>query len=174
MRRAILALTFGSLLFAGAAACGDNADAPTAAASATSATSDVVSAAPSSPAADYTADTKQVCGKVEKVLTDDIKGFATELGKMIAYKEAKQTSDAATAREAAGKELKGVAATIKKTTAAAQDPKLQAAGAESAAAIVKTADDDKFFGQIKSTTNMEKIVEAKFTEWFVPLGEFCA
>jgi len=170
MRRAILALTFGSLLFA-SAACGDSADSPTAAAPATSS---VVSAVPSSPAADYSADTKQVCGKVEKILTDDINGFATELGKMIAYKEAKQTSAAATAREAAGKELKSVAASIKKTTAAAQDPKLRTAGAESAAEIVKTAEDDKFFSDIKSTTNMEKVVEAKFEAWFVPLGEFCA
>jgi hypothetical protein len=93
---------------------------------------------------------------------------------MIANKEAKQTAAAAAARKAAGDELKRVGATVKKETAAAQDPELRAAGAVSAAKFVKTAGDDRFFDKIKSTSDLNKIIEARLTEWFTPVAGYCA
>ena len=169
MRRAILAVTTGCVLLTGAA-CGNDADSSTTAAATPSA---APSAVASSPAADYTADTKAVCAKVDKIFTEDLEDFATELGKMIAYKEAKQTSEANTAEKSAGKELKEVAAAMKKATGAAQDPGLVKAGEASAEKITTTAGDTKFFDKIKTTKDVDTVLEAEFTAWFTPLSEYC-
>jgi hypothetical protein len=171
MRRAFLAMTIGGVLLTGAA-CGSDAD--TTAGPAPSTAAAAPSSEPASPAADYTANTKLVCGKVQKILTEDLKDFGTEMGKMIAYKEAKQTADAEAARKAAGQQLKTVSAKVKKETAAAQDPQLQAAGATSAAKMVKTANDDGFFAKIKSTKDLDKVIETQLTEWFTPVAGYCA
>jgi hypothetical protein len=170
MRRAILAMTIGGVLLTGAS-CSSGADTP--ATSAPSAAA-VPSSEPSSAAPDYTANTKLVCDTVQKTLNDDLKGFGTELGKMIAYKEAKQTADAEKARQFAGQELKNVGAKIRKETAAAQDPQLKVAGVTSAAKMAKTADDDKFFAKIKTTKDLDKILQSQLTEWFTPVAGYRA
>jgi len=171
MRRAILAVTTGCVLLTGTA-CGNDSDSSTTAApiSTLSATPSVVA---SSPAADYTADTKAICAKVDKIFTEDLEDFATELGKMIAYKEAKQTSEANAAEKSAGKELKEVAATVKKATAPAKDPDLVKGGEESAGKITETAGDSAFFDKIKTTKDVDKVLESEFTGWFTPLSAYC-
>jgi hypothetical protein len=169
MRRAFLAMTIGGVLLAGTA-CGSDADTAVSAPSAPAAPS----SEPTSPPPDYTANTKLVCAKVQKILTEDLKGFGTEMGKMIAYKEAKQTADADAARKSAGQELKDVSAKVKKETAAAQDPQLETAGATSAAKMVKTANDDTFFAKIKTTKDLDKVIETQLTEWFTPVAGYCA
>ncbi|MDT5033840.1 MAG: hypothetical protein QOC94_4011 [Actinoplanes sp.] len=171
MRRAMLAVTVGGVLLTGVAChSGDQATTTPA----PSAVASLPAAEPSSAAPDYSADTKLVCGKVQKVFTQDLKAFAVDLGKMIANKEVKQTAAAAAARKAAGDELKRVGATVKRETAAAQDPELRAAGAASAAKFVKTAGDDTFFNKIKSTSDLNKIIESQLTEWFTPVAGYCA
>jgi hypothetical protein len=171
MRRAMLAVTVGGVLLTGAA-CDSGDQATTSSAPSTAAS--LPAAAPSSAAPDYSADTKLVCGKVQTILTEDLKDFAVDLGKMIANKEAKQTAEAQAARRAAGDELKSVGDEVRKETAAAQDPELRAAGAVSAAKFVKTAGDDKFFNKIKSTADLNKIIEAQLIEWFTPIAGYCA
>jgi Zn-dependent oligopeptidase len=166
----MLAVTVGGVLLTGVA-CDSRDQTST---SAPSAAASLPAAQPSSAAPDYSADTKLVCGTVQKIFTHDLKNFAADLGKMIANKEAKQTAGAAAARKAAGDELKRVGATVKKATAAAQDPELRAAGAVSAAKFVKTAGDDRFFDKIKSTSDLNKIIEARLTEWFTPVAGYCA
>ena len=170
MRRAILAVTTGCLLLTGAA-CGSDPKTSTTTAAATP------SAAPpsvaSSPTADYTADTKAVCTKVNKIFSDDLEDFATDLGKMIANKEAKQTSGADAAEKAAGKDLKDVAAAMKKATAEAEDPALVRAGEQSAEKITATAADGKFYDKIKTTKDVDTVLKAEFTRWYTPLSEFC-
>ena len=170
MRRAILAVTIGGVLLTGTA-CDSDAETTAAAASSPAITP---SAEPTSPPPDYTANTKLVCGKVEKILNEDLKGFATAIGKMIAYKEAKQTTEADAAQKSASKELKDVGAQVKKETSAAEDPALKTAGATSAAKFAKTAGDDKFFDKIKTTKDLDAIIEGQLTEWFTPVAGYCA
>lgn len=169
MRRALLAAALGGLLLT-AAACDSGAESTDAAAPAAT----VPSAAPTSPAPDYTADTKLVCGKVSTIFSDDMTGFHTEMGKMIARKEAKETAEAEKAEKAARAQLKSVGAKIKKETAAAQDPDLQTAGAASAAKLAKSAADAKFFDSIKTEKDLDSRIEAKLVDWMNPVTGFCA
>ena len=167
MRRAFLAVALGGVLLA-SAACSSDAETPAAAPAA------ATPLAAATPAPDYSANTKLVCGKVEKIFNDDLEGFGTQVGKMIAYKEAKQTADAEKAEKAAGKELKEIGAKVKKATAAAQDPELKTAGASSAAKFTKSATDAKFFDSIKTTKDLDRVIEAKMAEWLTPVAGYCA
>jgi hypothetical protein len=168
MRRALLAVALGGLLLT-AAACDSGAESTDAAPAAT-----VPSAAPTSPAPDYTANTKLVCGNVSAIFSDDMTGFHTEMGKMIARKEAKETAEAEQAEKAARAQLKSVGAKIKKATAAAQDPDLQPAGAASAAKLAKSAADARFFDSIKTEKDLDGRIEAKLVDWMNPVTGFCA
>jgi hypothetical protein len=166
MRRAFLAVALGGVLLTGAA-CHSDAETKDNAAPATP------SAVPSSAAPDYTADTQAVCAKVEKLYNGGLEGFNAQIGKMIANKEAKLAPEAATARKAAGQELKNVGTKIEQETAAAQDPELQQAGAASAAKFVATADDDSFFDKIKSQKDFEKVIQSRLQEWLTPVAGYC-
>jgi hypothetical protein len=167
MRRAILAVTIGGVLLT-SAACDSGSKPSTAPASA-----EVVPSAPTSLAPDYSANTALVCGKVQKIFNTGLKGFATDLGKMIANKEAKQTAAATTAQKAAAKELDSVGGQVKTATESAEDPEIRSAGAESAAKFVKSASDAGFFGRIKTTKDLDKIIEAQLNEWFTPVAGYC-
>ena len=169
MRRALLAVALGGLLLT-AAACDSGAERTAAAPAATT-----PSAAPTtSPAPDYTANTKLVCGKVSDIFSDDMTGFHTELGKMIARKEAKETAEAEQAEKAAAAQLKSVGAKIKKETAAAEDPDLKTAGAATAAKLTRSAADAKFFDGIKTEKDLDSRIEAKLVDWMNPVTGFCA
>jgi hypothetical protein len=168
MRRAFLAAALGGVLLA-SAACSSDAETPAAAPAAATPL-----AAATTPAPDYSANTKLVCGKVEKIFNDDLEGFGTQIGKMIAYKEAKQTVEAEKSEKAAGKELREIGAKVKKATAAAQDPELKTAGAASAAKFTKSATDAKFFDSIKTTKDLDRTIEAKMTDWVTPVAGYCA
>jgi hypothetical protein len=171
MRRAILAVTIGGVLLTGSACDSDNDATSTNAAPAPIATP---STEAPSPAPDYTANTRLVCGNVQKIFTADLKTFATDLGKMIANKEAKQTAAAAGAQKAAGQQLKIVGAKLKKTTAAAEDPQLREAGGISAAKFAKSANDKAFFNKIKTSKDLDRIIEGQLNEWFTPVAGYCA
>jgi hypothetical protein len=168
MRRAFLALALGGVLLS-AAACDSDAESSTAAPAATT-----PSAAPASPAPDYSANTALVCGKVQTVFTKDLQSFGTQLGKMIAYKEAKQAADADKAEAAAKKQLKDVGAKVLKETSAAEDPDLVTAGKASAAKFAKSAADTRFFDGIKTTKDLDRTIEAKMTDWLSPVAGYCA
>jgi hypothetical protein len=168
MRRAILVVTLGGLMLAGAA-CDSDAKRSTAAPKPTA----TASAAPSSLAPDYTADTKVVCGKLEKIFNDDLEGFGTQVGKMIAYKEAKKAPEMAQAQKAAGDQLKTVGAKVQQETASAQDPDLKSAGATSAAKFVKSATDAAFFDKIKSSTDLNSTIEEQMADWLNPVAGYC-
>ncbi|WP_067509055.1 hypothetical protein [Actinoplanes sp. TFC3] len=173
MRRALLAVTFGGLLLSGAACSSGGNDADSTA----QAPAIVTPSSPAettSPPPDYTANTKQVCSKVEKIFDAELEDFGTEIGKMIAYKEAKQSDNAEAAEKAAGKQLKNVGAQIKKLTAAAQDPQVKEAGATSSAKFTKSAADGTFFDKIKSTKDLDKVLESQMTEWLTPIAGYCA
>jgi hypothetical protein len=168
MRRAILALALGGVLLTGAACHSDakNTDSTAAAPS--------PSAEPSSAAPDYSDNTALVCGKLQKIFNTDLQAFGTQVGKMIAYKEAKQAPEAAKAQQAAGLQLKTVGAKVKQETAAAEDPELQTAGATSAAKFVKSAGDAKLFARIKTTKDLDRTIEAQMNEWLTPVAGYCA
>lgn len=171
MRRALLAAALGGLLLSGAA-CSSGGDADKAADSPTLVVPSTTAA--TSPPPDYSADTKKVCGKLDKIFDAELEDFGTEIGKMIAYKEAKQSDNAEKAEKAAGKQLKDVGGQVKKATAAAQDPKLKQAGATSAAKFTKSASDGKLFDKIKSTKDLDKILETEMTNWLTPVAGYCA
>jgi hypothetical protein len=167
MRRAILAMALGGVLLTGAA-CDSDADSKTTAKPAAT-----PSAAPSSAAPDYSADSAAVCTKVEALYNGGLEGFNTQIGKMIANKEAKLTTEATKNRQAAGEQLRSVGAKIEKTTAAAQDPALQQAGATSAAKFVHSADDDAFFNKIKTQKDFERTIQGALQEWLTPVAGYC-
>jgi hypothetical protein len=170
MRRVILIAALGGVLLTGTACGSDAKPARTTAAPAAT----TPSSAPASAAPDYAVNTKLVCGKLEKIYNDDLKGFGTQVGKMIAYKEAKQAAEATKAQLAASGELKAVAAKIEQETAAAQDPNLQAAGKTSAAKFVKSAADAKLFAGIKTTKDLDRTIDGQMTEWLTPIAGYCA
>jgi hypothetical protein len=167
MRRAFLAVALGGVL-AAATACSSDAK-PAAAPAATTPSAEVTSPAP-----DYSANTKLVCGKVEKIFDAELAGFGTQIGKMIAYKEAKQTPEAEKAEKAARKKLKDIGAKVKKATTVAQDPELKSAGATSAAKFTRSASDTKFFDSIKTTKDLDRTIEGKMTDWLSPVAGYCA
>jgi hypothetical protein len=167
MQRAFLAVVLGGVLLTGAA-CGSDAETKDHAAPATP------SAAPASSAPDYSADNQLICGKIEQLYNGGLEGFNTQIGKMIANKEAKLTPEAGKAREAAGQELRKVGATLEQETAAAQDPDLRTAGAASAAKFVHTADDDTFFNKITSQKAYDSTIQAQLQEWLTPVAGYCA
>jgi hypothetical protein len=168
MRRAILAVALGGVLLTGAACSSDAKSSDSAAATHTPST------APTSAAPDYSDNTKLVCDKLQKIFNTDLEGFGTQVGKMIAYKEANQAPEAAKAQQAAGLQLKNVGAKVKQETAVAQDPELQTAGATSAAKFTKSAADEKFFARIKTTKDLDRTIEAQMNEWLTPVAGYCA
>jgi hypothetical protein len=169
MRRAILAVALGGVLLSGAACSSSDAKSSDSAAA-----TPTPSSAPTSAAPDYSANTKLVCDKLQKIFNTDLEGFGTQVGKMIAYKEANQAPEAAKAQQAAGQQLKNVGAKVKQETAAAQDPELQTAGATSADKFTKSATDQKFFARIKTTKDLDRTIEAQMNEWLTPVAGYCA
>jgi hypothetical protein len=168
MRRALLAVALGGVLLT-ATACDSDAETPAAAPAASTPSTAASSAGP-----DYSVNTKLVCGKVEKVFDADLESFGTQMGKMIAHKEAKQAAEAKKAEEAAAARLKDIAAKVKKETAAAEDPELKTAGETSAAKFATSAADGKFFDSIKTTKDLDRAIEGKMTEWLSPVAGYCA
>lgn len=168
MRRALLAVTLGGVLLS-AAACDSGSEAPAAAPAPTT-------AAPvaTSPPPDYSANTELVCGKVQKIFSTSLEqNFSTQMGKMIAYKEAKQTKEAEAAEKAAAAQLKDIGTKVRKETAAAQDPDLKTAGETSAAKFIKSAADAKYFDSIKTSKDLDKTIEGKMTDWLSPVSGYC-
>lgn len=171
MQRAIIALTLGGVLLTGAA-CGawnEPSAAPTTAEPTSASRSPSAAPSPS----DYTADTKKVCGEIDQTLDSQMQAFGQELGKMIAYREAKNTEQAQKAKAAAQKELTEIATDIRQSTGAAQDPELTDAGEESAKNVEATAADAQFFDKFRNPRDLDAL-KAEITTWLVPLAEFCA
>jgi hypothetical protein len=172
MRTALTAVTLAGLLLTGAACSGgDNgsetiAEAP-AAETPSSATTTV-------PAPNYYANTRKVCASLDKIFYADVARFGTAMGKMIAYKEAKQTAEAEQARKSASQELKEVGAKIRKETAAAEDPDLKQAGAVSATKFSKSAADKALFDKVKTTKDLDRTLAAKMPDWMDPVAGLCA
>jgi hypothetical protein len=171
MRRALLAVSLSGLLLSGAACSSGGDSDPVAEAPAT-----VPSTAETttSPPPNYTANTKKVCDKLEKIFDAELEDFGTEIGKMIAYKEAKQSDEAEQARKAASKELKEVGAKVRETTAAAEDPDLKEAGAISATKFSKSAADKALFNKVKTTKDLDKTLATKMPDWMDPVAGLCA
>ena len=170
MRRALLAMALGGALLT-AAACDSDAE-PTTAAPVTEVTP---SAEPTTLAPDYSADTRAVCGQVDIIFKKDIAAFSTEMGKMIARKEAKATpAEAKAAQTSASGKLKTISADLRKTTGIAQDPELKAAGAASATKFTKAAANSAFFTRIKTQKDFDKTIQAQLNNWMSPLSGFCA
>jgi hypothetical protein len=168
MRRAILAVALGGVLVTAGACSSDAKSKPVTAAPAPSATPSLP------PMPDYTANTRLVCGKLQKIFDADLRGFGTQAGKMIAYKEAKKAPEAAKAQKAASDQLRTVGTKVKRETAVAQNPELQVAGATSAAKFTQSATDARFFDRVKSTKDLNRAIDAKMTDWLNPVAGYCA
>jgi hypothetical protein len=170
MRRAILAVVAGGTLLAGSA-CDSNANATSEAAAPSHS---AATAAPSTaPPADYSASTHVVCDKLKTLYSVELRAFGTAMGKMVTYKEAKQATDAKKAEATAAGQLKAAATKIRKETAAAQDPDFQAAGKVSASKLESSAVDRRYIDKVKTMTDLNKTVEAQFTEWLTPVAGYC-
>ena len=172
MRTALIAVSLGGLLLTGAAcSSGDNGSEPV--------TQAPVAEAPATatttvPAPNYYANTRKVCTALDKIFDADVAQFGTAMGKMIAYKEAKQADEAEQARKAASKELKEVGAKVRKETSAAEDPDLKQAGAVSATKFSKSAADKALFDKVKTTKDLYRTMAAKMPDWMDPVAGLCA
>ncbi|MEV6600562.1 hypothetical protein AB0M36_27490 [Actinoplanes sp. NPDC051346] len=173
MRRTLFAAALCGLLLAGAG-CGSTSDADGSQTSSVATPTTAPPTAATTAPPDYSADTKKVCARLEKIFDADLENFGAELGKMIAYKEAKQADNAKTAQQAASKKLKGVSAQVRKETTAAQDPELKEAGASTAARLAKSASDTRFFDGIKAEKDLDKILQNAMTNWLTPVAGRCA
>ena len=171
MRTALLAVSLSGLLLAGAACSSDNgpetlAEGPVAETPATVTTT--------VPAPNYYANTRKVCASLDKIFDADVAQFGTAMGKMIAYKEAKQADEAEQARKAASKELKEVGAKVRKETSAAEDPDLKQAGAVSATKFAKSAADKALFDKVKTTKDLDRTLATRMPDWMDPVAGLCA
>ncbi len=169
MRRATLAVALGGVLLTGAACDGKTGNSATAAAPAAP-----PSLVPSTPTPDYSANTRAICGALDAIFTRDLKAFHTQIGKMIADKEAKLAPEAAAAQKAASAQLSKIGARIEDETATAQDPELRAAGAASARKFRTSATDKSFFSKIKTQKDYDRVIEDQLQEWFTPAAGYCA
>ncbi|AGZ46478.1 hypothetical protein [Actinoplanes friuliensis] len=170
MRSALLAVALGGLLLTGAA-CSSDGDSGTE----TIAEAPVAEAPASTvPAPNYYANTRKVCTALDKIFDADVAQFGTAMGKMIAYKEAKQADEAEAARKLASKELKEVGAKVRKETSAAEDPDLKTAGAVSATKFSKSASDKAMFDKVKTTKDLDRTLRAKMPDWMDPVAGLCA
>ncbi len=172
MRTALTTVSLACVLLTGAACSGDDsgsetiAEAPVAQPPSTATTT--------VPAPDYYANTRKVCAALDKIFDADVAEFGTAMGKMIAYKEAKQAAEAEDAREAASKELKEVGAKVRKETAAAEDPQLKQAGAVSATKFSRSAADKALFDKVKTTKDLDRTLATKMPDWMDPVAGLCA
>jgi hypothetical protein len=168
MRPAILAVLAGGVLLTGAA-CESDAQVYNAGAPAPS-----PSPAVSATAVDYSEDTAIVCGKLDKIFTGELDDFGAAIGKMIAYKEAKQTADATKAEKSAAAELQSAGARIRKETSVAQNPELKSAGEASAQKLETSAKDRKYIKRIATTADLDKTLKPQLAEWLSPVAGYCA
>ncbi|XVU25098.1 hypothetical protein ACQPZJ_49265 [Actinoplanes sp. CA-054009] len=168
MRRALLAVIAVGTLLTGAACDSDAKSSGAAAAPAPSASPSA------SPEPDYSANTKLVCGNLQKLYAAELKDFGAAMGKMITYKEAKQATEAKKAEDAATAKLKAAAAKIRTDTTTAEDPEFMAAGQTSAAKLDASAVDRKYITKIKTLKDLNSTIEAQFTEWLSPVAGYCS
>ncbi|HST83196.1 MAG TPA: hypothetical protein VLL08_15785 [Kineosporiaceae bacterium] len=128
-----------------------------------------------SKAANYAANTKKVCAKVDNLFEGaELERFAKDLGRHILYKKAKKAAKADQARDLAKKELKALATAVRSNTSSAQDPELKAAGEKSAVSIEKTAADNAFFAKLKTIKDVNGNLTSEMTPWLTPLSVYCA
>ncbi|BEL11035.1 hypothetical protein Q0Z83_092260 [Actinoplanes sichuanensis] len=174
MRRAILAVLAGGVLVT-SAACGDDAKNEDTAAPVV--TTPAVASAPtpeaSSAAPDFTADTVRACERLDKVFSTEFGDFGGALGKMIAYKEAKDTANATKAEKQAATELKVIGTQIRKETANAPDPELKSVATTSAQRIETSAKDLTYIKGIKSTKDLDGSLQQQIATWISPLAGYC-
>ncbi|GID94935.1 hypothetical protein ACFQFC_25725 [Amorphoplanes digitatis] len=172
MRSALLGVTLCGLLLTGAA-CGSGGDSGTEPIAEAPAV-DVTTPATAIAAPNYYENTRTVCAALDKIFDADVAQFGTAMGRMIAYKEAKQADEAELARKAASKELKEVGEKIRKETSKAEDPDLKEAGQVSATKFSKSAADKGLFDKVKTTTDLNKTLLAKMPDWMDPVAGLCA
>ncbi|HET6478803.1 MAG TPA: hypothetical protein VFG35_02000 [Actinoplanes sp.] len=167
MRRALLAVLAGGVLLTGAAC---DSDARTTEPTAASATTEPTT---SPPPPDYTASTRIVCGKLQSLYSVDLRDFGAAMGKVITYREAKQTAAAKKSETTAVTELRQVAAKIRKETAAAANPEFKAAGLTSAAKIDASAANRAYITKVKTLKDLNATIEPQFKEWLSPVAGYC-
>jgi hypothetical protein len=173
MRRVVLAVAI-AVIAVSTAACGGNGPSASPSPSATSASASPSASPTPTASVNYAADTKRICGQIEKSFDSEMESFGVELGKMIAYREAGNTTRANQAEAATQAELRAIASRMRARTAVAQDPELRAAGQESAENMEATAADDSFFAKFKRVSDVEKLLQNEVVSWLLPLAEFCA
>lgn len=165
MRRALLVVLSGSLLLP-VTAC-DNAKKSDAAAPA-------ITVQPTeAPPPDYTVDTQMVCTQLQSVYTGELRVFGTAMGKLVSFKEAKQTADAEKAETDAATKLKAAGAKIREDTETAQDPAFKAAGETSAVKLEQSATDRKYFDRVKTLKDLNSTLQPQMAQWLTPVSSFC-
>jgi hypothetical protein len=168
MRR-LLTVAFLAVLVSTSAACSDG-DKTTATPS--TAASASPSASPS-PTVDVAANTKAVCGKAEKIVTEDaIKPIGEQIGIMIVAKQQKNKANETKAAAKAKELADGVAQQLRALKSEAVDPKLQSALDKAAAGIALFGSAESL-AKISSLDDMNKLT-ADITAAGADLDALCS
>jgi hypothetical protein len=154
--RRFLTVAILAALVSTSAACAQSDDSSTGSSSTSAAAGPTSSP---SPTVDVAANTKEVCGKVEKVISEEnVKPIGEQIGLMIAAKAAKNKTNETKAAAKAKELADALAKQLRDLKTEAVDPKLQAA-------LDKAADGIQLFGapeylsKIKSIDDMDKLTD---------------
>lgn len=162
MRRAALVLTVG-MLFA-AAACG-TVNTPTVGGSLNTGAT-----APSAQAA--LAETRASCEALGQAYGANIGPFAQALSTMVAGRNAPDGAKAS--QELAQQKLSAFATAIRGATKTSADAPTRTIGEQTAKRLQAKSADDKFFSQIQTTKDVEKVIGTTLKEWLAPVTKLCA
>ncbi|WP_432832360.1 hypothetical protein [Dactylosporangium sp. CA-092794] len=154
MRRLLTAAVLAALVST-SAACAQADDSDTSAGASAQASPSPTSSP--SPTVDVAANTKEVCGKAQKIVTEDaVKPIGEQIGLAVVAKQQKNKA-AETAAEAKAKELAdALAKQLSDLKAEAADPKLQAA-LDKAAKGLALLGDPATLSQINTINDLDKV-----------------
>jgi len=171
MRRLLTVAFLAVLVTSSAAACGSTDDTSTGASSSTAASASP-SASPS-PTVDVKANTKAVCDKVEKIVSEDnFKAVGEKIGAVIGAKLAKNKTAQTKAEGEVKTQVDGLAAQIRALKAEAADPKLQTA-IDTAADGVAVLGTPAYLAKLNTLDDLTKL-QTDLTTAITPLGTICA
>ncbi|HKT02344.1 MAG TPA: hypothetical protein VJT31_22675 [Rugosimonospora sp.] len=153
----LAALAAAALALAGCDSGG--AGTPTAAGASAGAQSPDTSAAQPSSDASVTANTRQVCDRINQAVATNANAFGSDLGTLAGHLAGNNQAAAATARADAINRLKALAVQVRVAAGLAQDPAVQAAARDAAGQIEALANDPAALTSIKSAGDVAAVIE---------------
>jgi hypothetical protein len=116
------------------------------------------------------ASTRALCEGLGQVYTKNMGSFAEALSKMVA--DGEKSRDAS--REKAQQALTAFATAIRDTTASSTIGDARADGKRTADLMQAKAADDKFFDQVKTSKDLDRVLGPDLKKWLAPVDSHCS